>query len=91
MYQKKSKQKNSPAYLMSKNSSHNDIIIARQNTSNITSFFPLTHLYVIWSQVHSMPTKQVKPCLKGNPCPHGWLSKDHRHSFTFKWEICPLP
>lgn len=89
-HQEKVTTENSPAYLMSKNSSHNDIIIARKNTGNITSFFPLTHLYITWSQIDCMSSKQVKTCLKRNTCPHGRLSKNHRHSFTLEWEICPL-
>ena len=45
---------NSPAYLMCKDPCHNNVIIATQNTSNITSFLPLTHLNIIRSQVYSM-------------------------------------
>ena len=76
---------------MSKNTGHNDVIIARQNTSNVASLLSLAHLDIIGSQIQCMSTKQEKASLKGNTSPHGGLRKDHRHRLPFKRQIVSLP
>lgn len=64
---------------MAEKACHDDIVIAREHSGNVASFFTLPQLNVIWPQVDRMTPQLIEPGLKRHPCAHRWLGKNHGH------------
>ena len=66
-------------YLMSKNTSHDDIIVSRENSCDVTGLLSLAHLYVIWSKIDGVASEQEEASFERDPRPHRGLGEDHGH------------